>query len=1607
MTKNNLHTCLAWLLQRPNTLHDTHLEHIVPLLPNEGSIDPHDEQEVVREYEEMARLQFAPQSVTRPRRLATNEVPNALPTPTNSTSPRNASPQVPSARPRANVTPAPARPVVPHTPMTDYGDDVFDIEDLDDEDPLNGNITTSSFENFGPPVKLWNEASAARVEPVMSRGKKRKSQEYLEDLMPNRPLKCERSVIPDDDDDDDDAGTQVPEVSTQTELHHTIDAVRESSFVKREEDFVAQVSSTQKTSLKRSSSHLESPGCSHNSPSPISSSRSIRVEHSLKRSKVDRVYRVTNSDDEEDVEDFAPGPSGTSGMKRTWQKHQALNNTESGVIDLGPISPSKRLHELKNSAASPPQLEPPFEEESSELEGSKGKSILGQSNQPQGAAPLPTSSNPSSQPDRNLSDDDRMLVRHFCECSSTLSDQVAGCLQAKMLEIRKRVSDYLCEGKDVPPEVEASRLALRRKITALPEVSKLVQPLLAKMNEQEQKKAELAALLNDDNDDYDMTDNAISVVSGQVFTLKTQITRLESTLFDRLKQNSFSFEDLPVRRSGLDTVRTPLPQHNQSSQRVLVASTQHVRKARQTSPLPPSQDPWAAGSPTIAQTPIQNYDPPQNVLQLQQYREARGVTSTAFGDQNRGRSDNKYRDSSRNARPFEGGFSRIMGSPPPPSPPLDPDEDFGVDFDDSEMLNAFENFEQSFHQEDRSFTVQTNRPALAEMSHNVHRVKEKNEKPRQPSADQLRHPWSKDVMTALRKRFHLQEFRHNQLEAINATLAGQDTFVLMPTGGGKSLCYQLPSIINSGKTKGVTIVISPLLSLMQDQVDHLQKLKIQAFMINGDVSAEHKKLVFQSLEGPRPESFIQILYVTPEMVGKSQAINKIFSDLHRRGKLARLVIDEAHCVSQWGHDFRPDYKTLGETRRLFPGVPVMALTATATENVKIDTITNLNIEDCRIFTQSFNRPNLTYTVRPKGKAAEVLQSIVDTIKENHSGESGIIYCLSRKNCEKLAESLSQKHRIRAAHYHAGMAAEERAGVQKAWQAGTHDVIVATIAFGMGIDKPDVRYVIHHTIPKSLEGYYQETGRAGRDGKPSQCYLYYGYSDTTLLKKQIDEGDGNWQQKERQKRMLRNVIGYCENKSDCRRAQVLDYFNERFDPQNCNNACDNCASDSLFETKDYSNHAKNIIRLVRQVCSGKVTLLYCVDVYRGAGGKKAKDAGHDTLDEAGEGSGLDRSDVERLFYRLVNEDALKIDHQTNGHGFPLEYLKLGRRCEEFERGHSKVQFQVRLGSSKKSRSKPTKIKSKRKKNAATNSDNDADFPPPTMLSSPVAARRKSSTKSRSAPIVVPSESEGDDDFEPVRQAGRAIHRRQHEPGPPITIDQRIAQLDEAHRSVLELFVKDTRDALRNVEMNFGLRQKLISDTVLREIGIELPTTAESLSRFEGMTEDKLKICSKVVLARTQAAQQDLQALRLAMGDDAELVDDGGGLGQEDSSEGDCEDEEETTNSAYFSAPNEVSAFMQEMSQTPTYTRKANTKAPRATSRGSRAGSFKNFGHGKGKKKAAASSKPRSAASVTKKKRASGGSAASRPTSGSFNKKTTSSKSSRSAQGGDSLFGMMPT
>lgn len=550
----------------------------------------------------------------------------------------------------------------------------------------------------------------------------------------------------------------------------------------------------------------------------------------------------------------------------------------------------------------------------------------------------------------------------------------------------------------------------------------------------------------------------------------------------------------------------------------------------------------------------------------------------------------------------------------------------------------------------------------------------------------MRHPWSPDVAKVLKNTFKLHVFRTNQLEAINATLSGQDVFVLMPTGGGKSLCYQLPSVINSGRTRGLTVVVSPLVSLMQDQVDHLEAIGIRATAYNGEKTQTQKAQIRAQINTGE----MDCLYVTPELLALSDHIVEVFQQLRRRQMLARIVIDEAHCVSQWGHDFRPDYKKLGEFRSNFAGVPVIALTATANDKVQVDVKDHLRLQNPACYRQSFNRPNLHYHVFPRTTGA--FDKLKSLIQVDHRGQVGIIYCNSKRECEKLAEKLPD-----AAFYHAGMEKAERANVQRAWQAGQVRIICATIAFGMGIDKANVRFVIHNSLPKSLEGYYQETGRAGRDGKKAMCYLFWAFSDRSLLFRMIDKPPEkgstiSYEQKKNMKEGVQRVVDYADNKADCRRAQVLGFFNEYFDPKDCHGTCDNCQSDQVYSEQDVTPAAKIAIQIVRAVQEtgdserdSRATLNDCVSIARGSKIAKIAQKGWDRIEGFGalkSESRWDISNTTKLFQHLVNVEVLKDMHVTNPRGFVNTYCVPGSKAAVVINNKTKVNMRLQSPRSRK-------------------------------------------------------------------------------------------------------------------------------------------------------------------------------------------------------------------------------------------------------------------------------------------------------------------------------------
>jgi ATP-dependent DNA helicase RecQ len=467
---------------------------------------------------------------------------------------------------------------------------------------------------------------------------------------------------------------------------------------------------------------------------------------------------------------------------------------------------------------------------------------------------------------------------------------------------------------------------------------------------------------------------------------------------------------------------------------------------------------------------------------------------------------------------------------------------------------------------------------------------------------------------ALKQYFGFDSFRPLQAEIIRDTVAGRDVLVLLPTGGGKSLCYQLPAVL----ADGLTVVVSPLIALMKDQVDALQAAGIAATFLNSSLEPAEAGRRFHALQ----QGGFKLLYVAPERLFAPG-----FLEVLARWRLARFAIDEAHCISEWGHDFRPDYRQLAELRRRFPDVPVIALTATATERVRADICLQLAMRDPAVYVASFNRPNLTYRVSAKAKAHP---QILQLLRERPE-ESGIIYCLARKTTEELAERL-RLDGVAAAPYHAGMDATGRARNQEAFLRDEVRVICATIAFGMGINKPNVRFVIHHDLPKTLEGYYQETGRAGRDGLPGDCLLLFSPGDRVKQMRFIEE---KTDARERQIALaqLERVLHFAES-ATCRRAQLLAHFGEELPGDNCG-GCDNCLSPrEQFDGTVAAQKLLSCVYRIREKSGFSVGLRHVVDVLCGSAAEKIRRFGHETLSTYGIGTEHSRSEWAAIGRELV-------------------------------------------------------------------------------------------------------------------------------------------------------------------------------------------------------------------------------------------------------------------------------------------------------------------------------------------------------------------------------------
>jgi ATP-dependent DNA helicase RecQ len=471
----------------------------------------------------------------------------------------------------------------------------------------------------------------------------------------------------------------------------------------------------------------------------------------------------------------------------------------------------------------------------------------------------------------------------------------------------------------------------------------------------------------------------------------------------------------------------------------------------------------------------------------------------------------------------------------------------------------------------------------------------------------------------LKRYFGFTSFRPHQLEIIRETIAGRDVFALLPTGGGKSLCFQLPALIRPG----LTVVVSPLIALMKDQVDALQAAGVAATFLNSSLAPGESRPRLRGLH----QGEYRLLYVAPERL----MLSGFLEDL-KRWKVNLVAVDEAHCISEWGHDFRPEYRQLAELRTHLPEVPFMALTATATTRVREDIVKQLHLREPQVFVASFNRPNLTYRVVTKAKPS---RQVLEFLRARPR-ESGIIYCQSRKGAESLADQLNGSN-IPARPYHAGLSHQERTTHQELFLRDEVRVICATIAFGMGINKPNVRFVIHYDLPKNVEGYYQETGRAGRDGLPAECLLLFSAGDAVKQQRFIEEKPPDEQRVAREQ--LQQIIHYADS-SDCRRATLLKYFGEIAAVDNCG-GCDNClAPRATFDGTQAALKFLSCVFRVAQKSSFAVGLNHIVEVLTGAESEKIRRWGHESLSTYGIGGEHSRAEWLAIGRELVRMGYLR-------------------------------------------------------------------------------------------------------------------------------------------------------------------------------------------------------------------------------------------------------------------------------------------------------------------------------------------------------------------------------
>ena len=641
--------------------------------------------------------------------------------------------------------------------------------------------------------------------------------------------------------------------------------------------------------------------------------------------------------------------------------------------------------------------------------------------------------------------------------------------------------------------------------------------------------------------------------------------------------------------------------------------------------------------------------------------------------------------------------------------------------------------------------------------------------------------------------FGYKDFKGLQRDIIASAIAGHDTLVLAPTGGGKSLCYQIPGILRDG----VAIIISPLIALMKDQVDALRLHGVSAARL--DSSLEYREVV--AIEGKLLRNELDLLYIAPE-----RALSDRFKALFQRLNIALFAVDEAHCVSQWGHDFRPEYLQLGAMANLFPDTPRMALTATADGIVRKEMVQKLQLRQPHEFITGFDRPNIHYSIQQIAGSKKGAQSELLKFLERHRGQSGIIYRMTRRSTEKTTEWLREKG-FNAVTYHAGYDADDRRARQDLFLSEPGVIMVATIAFGMGIDKPDVRFVVHLDLPKSVEQYYQETGRAGRDGEAAEALMLYGLADTVNVRQMIENSEAPPAIKQIERDKLNTLLGLCES-TDCRRKNLLAYFGEEFQPP-CSN-CDNCLNPQ--DEFDGSEHARKFLSCVLQTGS-RFGAGHIIDILMGSKKQRVITLKHDKLKLYGSGSDLSEKQWRSAARQLVANGMLTPDNRGYGS------LVLTKSGKDFVNGTNNFKLMLRrkrsttASTSPKSSLKRTPLKPK----PLAGLDSGSSNPVKPVTPKPKPPLQRSSAKSN-RPIVPPKLNL--DDLNSVELIPQATPKQPLSKRP----------LTDAEQGLLQQLIS-TRDKLAAVEN--ALPRMIFDDQTLREIATKKPRSQSDLLSLQGV------------------------------------------------------------------------------------------------------------------------------------------------------------------------------